>query len=101
MKKCHKCNAIMKQKVSKFEDGVEYEYHHCPKCGEEFLDMAQLHEAAEKHRALQRAKEIEFGMWGNSIGIRIPKRIADAHGMKPGKKGFLVEEKDAVKIIVA
>lgn len=101
MKECPYCKIPTKIMKGVFDDGVEYEYHHCPKCGEELLDMAQLHEAAEKHRALRRAKEIEFGMWGNSIGVRIPKRVADAHGMKPGKKGFLVDEKDAVKIIVA
>lgn len=83
------------------EDGVEYEYHHCPKCKEDLLDMAQLHDAAEQYRALKKAKETKLKMWGNSLAVRIPKQFAEELKMIANQKCLILKEKNALKIMVA
>jgi len=82
------------------EDGVEYEYWECQKCGEELLDMNQLHKTAEEYRKLKRSKDIKFMKWGNSIAVRIPKTISDEVGITPGKEGIIVKEKNYIKIML-
>jgi len=82
-------------------DNIEFEAYRCRSCGEELLDMEQLGTLAAKYRALKRAKEIKFQKWGNSIGVRIPKQLADELHIALGKKGLMLKEKNALKIIVA
>lgn len=43
LNKCTGCNGDMKELSSKTPDGVEYKYFKCNKCGEEILNMDQLH----------------------------------------------------------
>ena len=50
MKKCSECNGEMKELVNKTPEGIEYTYFKCQKCGEEILNMNQLHNVAEKYR---------------------------------------------------
>ncbi len=53
MKKCTECNGKMKELKDKTPEGVEYTYFKCEKCGEEVLDMKQLHNVAEKYREMK------------------------------------------------
>ena len=50
MRKCIKCIGQVKQFKAKTPEGFEYDYYKCQKCGEEIVDMKQLHEVAEKYR---------------------------------------------------
>ena len=38
----------MIEKSAKTPEGIEYNYYKCEKCGEEIVDMKQLHKVAEK-----------------------------------------------------
>jgi len=50
MKVCSECNGTMKELTGKNADGVSYHYYRCQMCGEEILDMKQLHRIAQKYR---------------------------------------------------
>ncbi len=78
MKKCSECGGKMEQLTAKTPDGVEYEYFRCEKCGEEILNMAQLHNVAEKYREMKRYRA-KLSQWGKSIGLRIPKELAERY----------------------
>lgn len=90
----------MLEKSDVGKDGLEYNYYSCLKCKEEFLDMRQLHEVAEKYRALRRAEKAKFAQWGNSVALRIPKALAKAFRIVPGKTALLMKEKNAIKLVV-
>jgi len=99
--KCHKCNIELLERADvSGKDLLEYKYWHCPKCKDEFLDMGQLHEVAEKERALRRAEKAKFSKWGNSVALRIPKALAKAFHIAPGKTALLIKEKNAIKLVV-
>ena len=49
MKKCSECNGEMQELKSKTPEGIGYYYYKCKKCGEEIVDMKQLHNVAEKY----------------------------------------------------
>ncbi|MEM4254598.1 MAG: AbrB/MazE/SpoVT family DNA-binding domain-containing protein [Candidatus Woesearchaeota archaeon] len=100
MKKCYKCNAKMKIMQGADLEGIDYEYYCCTKCGEEILDMKQLHKAAEKYKALRKAREGKFQKGGNSLAVRIPKQIADELHIAPEKSCLILKEKGALKILV-
>ncbi len=97
---CYKCNIEMLEKAGMDKQGFEYMLWHCPKCRDEFLDMGQLHELAEKYRALRRAEKAKFAQWGNSVALRIPKAMAKAFKIVPGKTALLMKEKNAIKLVV-
>lgn len=39
----------MKELTAKTPEGVEYKYFRCSKCGEEILNIGQLHNVAQKY----------------------------------------------------
>ena len=45
---CSDCKGNMKKHTDKTPEGVAYSYYRCEKCGEEILNMEQLHKVAEK-----------------------------------------------------
>ncbi len=47
MKRCTECNGIMKEQKSRTPEGVEYNFFKCTMCGEEIVNMEQLHNVAE------------------------------------------------------
>ena len=88
----------MIEKESKLPDQVPYHYHHCTKCGEEVLDMKQLHEVAEKYRRMKKYTA-KLSKWGQSIGLRIPKDLLKEYKLKQNQEVILLPEKKAIKII--
>ena len=50
MKKCSDCGGKMEEKKSTVPEGFSYAYCKCAKCGEEILNMKQLHAVADKYR---------------------------------------------------
>ena len=99
---CPNCKGNMEKIKDKIaEDGVEFEAYRCTSCGEELLSMPQLKSLATKYRAMRKAKEITFAKWGNSIAVRIPKEMAGTLKIRAGKRGFINQEKDGIKIVPA
>lgn len=74
---------------------MPYQFYRCGSCGEEFLDMGQLHDVAERYRKLKRYTA-KLSRWGQSTGLRIPKelieryRFCDEVTLVPQAKGILV-----------
>jgi len=50
MKNCSECKGIMVEKTAKTPEGISYDYFKCNKCGEEIVDIKQLHNVAKKYR---------------------------------------------------
>jgi hypothetical protein len=98
MKKCSECNGIVKKFKTKTPEGVEYSYFRCNKCGEETVDMKQLHKVAEKYRVM-RKYQAKLSKWGLSLGVRIPKELVREYGLTDNKEVNLIPEKTGIKIV--
>jgi len=81
-------------------EGVEYKYFKCSKCGEEILDMSQLHSVAQKYREMKRFNA-KLSRWGMSLGLRIPKELAQRYHFKDNKEVTIIPEKEGIMIIPA
>ncbi len=100
MKTCSECSGKMKEMASKTPDGVPYNYFKCRKCGEEVLNMAQLHLVTDKYRNLKRYSA-KLSKWGQSLGLRIPKDLAKKYNFKDDGEVTIVPEEGGIKIISA
>ncbi|MBU1203922.1 MAG: AbrB/MazE/SpoVT family DNA-binding domain-containing protein [Nanoarchaeota archaeon] len=98
MKTCSECKGIMAKKSAKTPEGVGYDYYKCRKCGEEVLNMKQLHEVAEKYRKI-RIYHTKLSKWGLSIGLRIPKELVNRYGFKNNKEVVLIPEESGIRIL--
>ncbi len=90
----------MKELKSKTPEGVEYTYFKCDNCGEEILNMNQLHEVAEKYRDMKRYY-VKVSKWGQSLGLRIPKDLAKRYHFKNEEEVAIIPEEKGIKIIPA
>jgi len=100
MKKCTECKGEMKELISKTPEGIEYKYFKCNKCGEEILNMNQLHNVAEKYREMKRF-QAKVSKWGMSLGVRIPKELVKKYHFKDNEEVTMIPEKEGIKIIPA
>ena len=98
MKTCSECKIKMKELKNKTPEGIEYNYYRCYKCGEEILDMKQLHNVAEKYRKMK-SYHIKLSKWGLSLGLRIPKELAKKYRLHDDKEVILLPEEKSIKII--
>jgi len=98
MKKCPECNNIMRELNTKTPDGISYSYFKCGNCGEEILNMSQLHKVAEKYRAIKRFNA-RLSKWGLSLGLIIPKELVKRYRLKSDKNVIIIPEKEAIRII--
>ena len=96
--KCALCKIEMIEKKGIFPDGMEYSFSKCPKCGEELLDMGQLHDVAKKYREMKKYSA-KISKWGSSIGVRIPKELAKKYHLKENKEVSFIPEKDSIRMI--
>lgn len=90
----------MKELIAKTPEGVEYTYFKCNKCGEEILDMNQLHSVAQKYRETKRFNA-KLSRWGMSLGLRIPKELVQKYNFKDNEEVTMIPEKEGIKIIPA
>jgi len=98
MRLCSVCKKVMVIKTAKLKDGVPYQYYSCS-CGEEFLDMKQLHEAAEILR--ERKRNIaKLSRWGVSLGVRIPKDLVQRYNLKEKSEVTFIPEDGSIRIII-
>ncbi|MBI3052006.1 AbrB/MazE/SpoVT family DNA-binding domain-containing protein [Candidatus Woesearchaeota archaeon] len=100
MKKCSECRGEMKELSARTPEGVEYKYFKCNKCGEEMLNMSQLHNVAEKYREMKRF-HAKISKWGMSLGLRIPKELVKRYRLKDEEEVTMIPEKEGIKIIPA
>jgi len=100
MKRCTKCKGNMKELTAKTPEGFEYKYFKCEKCGEEILDMDQLHNIAEKYRAMKRFNA-KISKWGMSLGLRIPKELVKKYHLKDDGEVAIIPEEKGMRIIPA
>ena len=98
MKKCSECRGKMRELKAKTPEGVEYRYFKCEKCGEEIVDMKQLHNVAQKYREMKRFN-VKISKWGMSLGLRIPKELVTKYHLKDNKEVTMIPEKEGIKII--
>lgn len=95
---CLKCKTKMREKTSDYEEGIPYSYWSCPKCGEEVVDMRQLHDVAEKYRNLKQYI-VTVSKWGDSDAIRIPRELTKKYRLKTKQTVRLIPEKTGIKIV--
>ncbi|MFH1053677.1 MAG: AbrB/MazE/SpoVT family DNA-binding domain-containing protein [Candidatus Woesearchaeota archaeon] len=88
----------MKEYEGRYDDGVNYNYWRCQKCGEEVLDMKQLHETAKKYRKMKK-HTAKISKWGMSLGLRIPKDLVKKYNFKENEEVTMIPEKEGIKII--
>lgn len=98
MKTCSECKNEMTEMSSKTPEGVVYKYFKCEKCGEEIVDMKQLHNVAEKYREMKKY-HVKLSKWGLSIGLRIPKELIKKYNFKNEEEVTLIPEDKGIKII--
>ncbi len=100
MKKCSECSGKMKELKAKTPEGIEYSYFKCSKCGEEIVNMRQLHNVAQKYREMKRFNA-KISRWGMSLGMRIPKELVKKYNLEDNKEVTIIPEKEGMKIIPA
>ena len=100
MKKCPECNGNMKELIAKTPEEVSYNYFKCQKCGEEIVDMKQLHNVAQKYRQMK-TFHAKISKWGMSLGLRIPKALVEKYHFKDDEEVVIIPEKEGIKIIPA
>ncbi|MBW2990657.1 AbrB/MazE/SpoVT family DNA-binding domain-containing protein [Candidatus Woesearchaeota archaeon] len=95
-KKCSQCNSNMKELKAKTPEGITYKYYKCSKCGEEIVDMKQLHAVANKYRELKKY-HAKLTPWGKSLGLRIPSELVKKYNFK--EEVTLIPEKKGIRIV--
>lgn len=106
--KCVFCNSATEGKIVNYaEMGVnlgKFKAEVCKKCGETFFnsEIARKIQAKLKELGLfGLAKKTKVAEVGNSIAIRIPKRLAEFVGLKKGQEVLITpEEKNRLSIEV-
>ena len=96
MKKCSECSGKLKELVSFTPEGVQYKYFKCSECGDEILNMEQLHSVADKYREMKR-DNAKLSKWGHSIGFRIPRELAKKYNFK--ENVVIIPESRGIRII--
>ncbi|MEK6934332.1 MAG: AbrB/MazE/SpoVT family DNA-binding domain-containing protein [Nanoarchaeota archaeon] len=98
MKTCSECNGRMEAKTAKTPEGFSYKFFKCKECGEEIVNMEQLHDIAEKYRVMKKY-HAKLSKWGLSLGLRIPKELANKYGLSDNKEVSIIPEKRGILII--
>ncbi|MBI2139166.1 AbrB/MazE/SpoVT family DNA-binding domain-containing protein [Candidatus Woesearchaeota archaeon] len=100
MRKCAECRGVMQELKAKTPEDVWYSYYKCGKCGEEIVDMKQLHHVAEKYRTLKKYN-VKLSKWGLSLGLRIPKELVKRYGLKDEEEVAIIPEEKGIRIVAA
>ena len=88
----------MKELVAKTPEGINYKYFKCAKCGEEIVNMQQLHDVAQKYREMKKFNA-KISKWGMSLGLRIPKELVKKYHFKDNEEVTIIPEDKGMKII--
>ena len=98
MKKCSECSGVMREFQAKTPENVTYSYYRCGSCGNEIVDMSQLHAVAEKYRVMKKYSA-KVSKWGLSLGIRIPKELVKKYKFKDEKEVTIIPERKGIRVI--
>ncbi len=104
--KCPVCEkgVLKKGKIKETMFGVylgEFPAEVCTKCGESFTDSAttkRIEEAAKKEGIWGLGATTKITKTGNSLAVRIPKKVAEYLKLKEGKEAYVHPEKDRLII---
>lgn len=99
IRKCWECRSKMVEKRDIDPNGIPYRYWGCEKCGEEVLDMEQLHESALMYKKLRKLLSVKVSRWGTALALRIPKEIVISQKIKPGEIVRIQKERIGFKVI--
>jgi hypothetical protein len=99
-KKCGDCQGKMEEKEALTPEGVKYKYFSCGKCGEEIVAMHQLREVADKYRVMK-LYHAKLSMWGQSLGLRIPKALATEYHLKENVEVTIIPDKEGLRIVTS
>lgn len=80
-------------------NGILYRYWRCEKCGEEVLDMEQLHESALMYKKLRKLPSVKVSKWGTALALRIPKEVVVSQRIKLGETVRIQKEKIGFRVI--
>ena len=98
MKKCSECGGTMKELMNKTPEGVEYNYFKCVQCGEEIVNMQQLHNVANKYRIIKNY-HVKLSKWGLSLGIRIPKEVVKKYKFRNNEEVIIIPDEQGIKVV--
>ncbi len=106
--KCVFCNAATEEKMTDYKEiGTNlgrFKAKVCTKCGEPFFDSETAGKIQAKSKELGLfglAKKTKVAEVGNSIAIRVPKRLAEFVGLKKGQEVLIrPREKNELSIEV-
>ena len=98
MRNCTECDGQMQELTATTPEEIVYHYSQCKKCGEEIVDMKQLHAVAEQYRTLKKY-HVKLSKWGLSLGIRIPKELVERYHLKDDEEVSIIPEKKGLRII--
>ena len=98
--KCPMCNKgiLKKEKTKEYMFGIylgEFQANRCSKCGESFTDSAttkKIEEVAKEKGIWGLGAKTKVTKTGNSLAIRIPKKLAEYLKLKNGKEAFIHPE---------
>jgi uncharacterized protein YbaR (Trm112 family) len=90
---CPLCKTRLKKKTREMEKGIYADVMVCPKCDESYLTLKQ-------HEAIYKAFYSKTFMSGNSLAVRIPKKVAEKAKLKKGS-AFQMKVRDGKIIIEA
>jgi len=103
---CPICNKgkLKKGKIKEYMFGVylgEFPAEICTKCNESFTDSKttrKIEDIAIKKGIWGLGKKTKITRTGNSLAVRIPKKIADHLKLTEGKEAYIHPEKDKLVI---
>lgn len=98
--RCPICNKgeLKKGKIKEYMFGVylgEFPAEICTKCHESFTDSKttrKIEEAAKKKGVWDLGKKTKITRTGNSLAVRIPKKIAEHLKLTEGKEAYIHPE---------
>ncbi len=98
MKKCSECGGSLKEHLGKTPESIQYRYYKCRHCGEEIVDMKQLHAVATQYRTLK-SYHAKLSKWGLSLGMRIPKEVVKKYHLKDNSEVVIIPEAEDMKVM--
>lgn len=97
--KCRKGTFLQKQSSSK-KGRPKSTSLECNKCGHQLVSLDQVEQLAQqKTRELQNQATVKISKMSHSIGIRIPKHIADRAGFKIGQMALIKKAKQGINVV--
>ncbi len=94
-KKCVDCGGKLELVKGAYK-GIAYSAYRCTSCGEEIMDMEQ---ADSFMKSAEKARQVTFSKWGQSLAVRIPAQVARRLGIKNKQTGKLFYEKNGFRIV--